>query len=373
MGKVLRKTIIAMACGLAAMTLMMTPGCKKKQAEVEKATLRITCWAGYAKPYEEAFKALVKEKHNIDVELKIYNPTDQDEFYQAVKDDTADLISPPIELPKTPRFNSYEPGKEYLQPVDPDNIPNMNKMLPVFRDDKTPFHKDQRYGVPYNCGPYGLAYNADVVKTPPTSWDILWDPQYAGKYTINNNFPKVNVWITALSLGYSYEDIFDIKRLDRGKIQEKLNILAKNAKSLWDGAANPDEFPELSLATTWGFAAQQANLKGGNWVIASPKEGSTAWIDAWYIGAGAEGMKKRLAEEWINFMLDEERQADVVKSQGVSPVITELGDRLTDKEKSMFHVGNNDYFNTVAFWRVMSEETEKAFEEMWEEAKTTRN
>jgi spermidine/putrescine-binding protein len=83
-------------------------------------------------------------------------------------------------------------------------------------------------------------------------------------------------------------------------------------------------------------------------------------------------MTKKLAEEWINFMLDEERQADVVKAQGVSPVIAEVGDRLSSEEKALFHVGNEDYFGTVALWRVMAEETETAFNQMWEEAKKSR-
>ncbi len=52
-----------------------------------------------------------------------------------------------------------------------------------------------------------------------------------GKYTVNNNFPKCNIWIT---------------------------VLAQNAFSLWDGSANPDEFPRSALATDWGFAAAQA-------------------------------------------------------------------------------------------------------------------
>lgn len=372
MEKVLWKAIIAMACVLATMTLMMTPGCKQKQAEEEKTTLRITCWAGYAKPYEAEFKALVKEKYQVDVALSVHNPTDQDEFFLAVQNDTADLISPPIELPKTPRFYSYDESNPYLQPVDINNIPNLKKMLPVFRNDTTPIYDGRRYGVPYNCGPYGLAYNADQVETAPDSWNILWDPAFAGKYTINNNFPKVNVWISALALGYSYDDIFDIDNLDRAKVQKQLNLLAKNAKSLWDGAANPAEFPELALATTWGFAAQQANIQGGNWLLAAPKEGGSAWIDAWYIGAGAKGLTKQLAEEWINFMLAEKQQADVVKSQGVSPVITDPGQTLSDKEKSMFHVGDNDYFKTVALWRVMTEETEQAFGTMWQEAKNNR-
>jgi spermidine/putrescine-binding protein len=347
--------------------LLLATGCNKK-----KETLRITCWAGYAKPYVEDFQKLVRDKYDLEVDVRITNPTDQDEFFQGVRDNTADLISPPIELPKIPRFFCYAEGRQHLQPVDVNNIPNLQNMMTVFREDPTPFHNAKRYGVPYNCGPYGLAYNAAAVKTAPVSWNVLWDSRYAGKYTVNNNFPKVNVWIAALSLGYGYEDIFDINKLDRAKVQKRLDTLAANAKSLWDGAANPDEFPQLALATTWGFAAQQANLKGGHWRLATPREGGTAWIDCWYIGAGAKGMTKTLAEAWINFMLDPARQADVVASQGVSPVMADTGDTLTAEEKAMFHVGDEAYFKTVALWRVLSEETEQAFDAMWEAAKQHR-
>ena len=142
-----------------------------------------------------------------------------------------------------------------------------------------------RYGVPYNCGPYGLAYNTKVVKQAPTSWNIFFEPQYKGKYTLNNNFPKCNIWVSALALGYSYEEMFDISKMDRKKVQERLNLLVKNAKSLWDGAADPKEFPQLSLATTWGFAAQKANLKGGKWLLAlwrvMDEKTVTAFAEMW--------------------------------------------------------------------------------------------
>jgi len=62
----------------------------------------------------------------------------------------------------------------------------------------------------------------------------------------------------------------------------------------------------------------------------------------------------------------------VVRSQGVSPVVNNAASLVTPEEQKMFHVGDNDYFKTVAIWQVMSEETEKIFGEMWEEAKKTR-
>ncbi len=71
-------------------------------------------------------------------------------------------------------------------------------------------------------------------------------------------------------------------------------------------------------------------------------------------------------------MLAPERQADVVHAQGVSPAVDNVGDLVTETECKMFHVGDNDYFKTVALWRVMDNKTVAAFAEMWEEAKQQR-
>ena len=362
----MKKSLITILVSFFITSFMIQP------AMAADYTIRITCWEGYAKPFVEKFQKLVKGEYNIDVAVEIYNPTDQDEFYLAAKNGTADLIGPPADLAKTPRFYCFNDNNLYLSPIDLNHVPNFKKMLPFFKDDASLIYKGKRYGLPYNCGPYGLAYNTDVVKEAPTSWNILWDPAYAGKYTLNNNFHKCNIWITALSLGYTYDDIFDIDKLDRDKVQSKLNVLAANAKSFWDGGAKSEEFPQLSLATTWGFAAQQANHNGGKWLLASPKEGGSAWIDYWCITSAANGLTKRLCERWINFQLSQYVQVDVVKSLGVSPVVNSVSSMVTNEEKEMFHVGDNDYFDTVAIWQVMSEKTEAAFEEMWKTARAVK-
>lgn len=355
---------------LIIMLLSLTVVAGTGSAIAATEIINIMCWEGYAdQAVIDDFKSLIKVKYKIDVEIKPSYATGQEDFYNAAQKGTADLISPPADMAKTPRFDCFKKGNILLSALDMKNIPNAKNMLPFFKEDKSLIKGEKRYGLPYNCGPYGLAYNTDVVKEAPTSWNILWDPKYGGKYTINNNFHKVNIWITALALGYKYEDIFNIDKLDRNKIQPKLNELVKGAKSLWDGEANADEFPELSLATTWGFAVVKANQKGGHWKLAMPKEGGTAWIDYWCITQAAKVQKKKLCEEWINLQLSPKFQAAVVKQQGVSPVVKNVGDLVTPEEKVLFNVGNNDYFNTVAIWQVMSEKTEKAFGEMWAEAK----
>jgi len=140
----------------AAAALMMGA-----QARAAQETIRITCWEGYADAtIVKEFKDLVKEKYGIDVEVKAFYPTNQDEFYKAAMDGTADLISPPADVAKTPRFYCFHEGNYLLAELDMGNIPNARNILPFFIADKSLVHRDKRFGLPYNCGPYGLDYNS---------------------------------------------------------------------------------------------------------------------------------------------------------------------------------------------------------------------
>jgi spermidine/putrescine-binding protein len=64
-------------------------------------TINITCWEGYAnKAVIDAFKSIVKNKYKMDVEVKATYATGQEDFYNAARNGTADLISPPADTPK---------------------------------------------------------------------------------------------------------------------------------------------------------------------------------------------------------------------------------------------------------------------------------
>ena len=65
-------------CILSAMTMFCTAN--PLSAETKKATLRLHRWHGYAKPYIEEFRRLVKDKHNVDVDLRITNASNPSEF-----------------------------------------------------------------------------------------------------------------------------------------------------------------------------------------------------------------------------------------------------------------------------------------------------
>ena len=97
----LMATLLVSAALVAAPAFAMSKAPEEAPAASSAEVLRINCWGGYAAPYVEAFQALVKEKFNVDVEVEITNPTDQDEFFLAVKNGTADLISSTATMPPT--------------------------------------------------------------------------------------------------------------------------------------------------------------------------------------------------------------------------------------------------------------------------------
>ena len=66
-----------------------------------------------------------------------------------------------------------------LAKLNRSRIPNDQFIEPFLKN--LPFDPDQEYAVPYFWGTVGIGYDSNVIREPPTSWDILWDPKYKGR------------------------------------------------------------------------------------------------------------------------------------------------------------------------------------------------
>jgi spermidine/putrescine transport system substrate-binding protein len=333
-------------------------------------TIRIHCWKGYARPYVDNFVKLIKEKYKIDIHLKITNVSDPNEFWQLSRGRMVDLISPAHNIPLSPSW-AFVKGKVAL-PVNLNNIPRYKNLLPILNKNDFVTQNNKIYAVPYTMGPYGLGYNAKKVEAPE-SWNVLWEKGSEGYYSISKDYSDCNIYISSLVLGASYEDLYNVDRLfkkvPKKDIQKKLNILAKNAGSLWQGTANPDEFDHLKYAATWGYAVAKANANGLKWKMAKPREGSTMWVDHWLITyAAKDPLKKKLCEEWINYCLGPEIQVGVIRNWGVSPVVTSINHLITKSEIETFNVADNDYWKTLSLWEFQKKRTKNAYGIFWHNA-----
>src|SRR5579863_2946836 len=68
-----------------------------------------------------------------------------------------------------------------VAPIDPHAVPNVANMIP-----EGVYHKPDGSIYALSTGYYalGIAYNTKEVKTKPTSWNDLWNSDYAGAVTV---------------------------------------------------------------------------------------------------------------------------------------------------------------------------------------------
>ncbi len=140
-------------------------------------TLKMLIWEGYSPPEQvKKFQALIKKKYGRPIRLDIsHEVSDVQEFFDGIRSKSYHIISPAHNIIKDSRFGYIR--HKLIMPVDLQNIPNYKNILPTLQ--KAEYITDDQgkvYGVPMAHGPYGLAYNTKYFKSPPTSWNVFWDP-----------------------------------------------------------------------------------------------------------------------------------------------------------------------------------------------------
>lgn len=335
-------------------------------------TLHITAFEGYAETMEESFKALIKEKYNIDVSIDLRIANNPDDLYKDAKSGWSDLLSI--------SHNIYLSGvwplvnQKLVHDLPTEEIENYSNISPQLF--KKPFVSvgDKIYGIPFAAGSYALAYNENLVDEPPTSWNVLWNIRNQNQYSLTSDYSECNIYLTALAMGIAPEDVYDpdkiFKKIPLNEFRAKLNDLATNARSFWKSTANVEEMSTLKYTTTWGYAVQQANQQGQKWKFARVKEGITAYYDTWAVSSTVpkNSTEFTLCLEWINHCLSPENQVKAVRVWGMTPMVTGLKDQFTPDEIENFHIENNDFWNTVSFWHILLPVTYHTTSALWKYA-----
>jgi len=336
--------------------------------------LNILCWQGYAPQlYVSGFEQYIEKKHGKKVKVIVKNVSDPQEFFNGLRSKAVDIISPAHNIPKSERWPMIQ--KHLVLPLNLKNIPNYKNVNPYLQHASYVSKAEQLFGVPIVYGTYGLAYNSNKLTKAPTSWSVLWQPEYVGKFSISADYYEANIYSTALSLGYTGEQLYDYDLLSKDPVFiDRLSRLANSTASLWHGVDKSADLLGLSLATAWGFSFQELRKKGEVWRFSSPTEGVTGWVDHWLIGYSLkdDAFKKMLAEEWINFTLSEEMQTYYVRALGQYPVSTAINKHLTTDEIAKFHLDNSDYIkDNLNLWKVLSIRQQNGFRLLWQRAKGT--
>ncbi len=342
---------------------------------VESLTLRLLVWEGYAPEREQAiFIREVYKKYSVRLKFVIKNASNPDDFFNELRKGEVDMISPAHNLPKDSRYNLTTNG--LTLPINLTHVPNYRHIAEDLQYQSWAMEDDVVFAVPVLQGPYGLAYNADILPEEPRSWNVLWDPRYAGRYTVSGDYYELSIYISALALGYRPEDIFSYDAIKGHLLEERVRMLAVNAHSFWTGFDKEIYFKGKALATSWRSTFPELNALGEKWRITVPQEGTTWWVDTLMIGhtLKTNPRLRRIAEEWINYLLEPLVQTESLALKlGIYPVTTPA---LTLFKKRQVHspdtINQNRLLENHIPWKVLKTRSRNAFSLLWNEALRVR-
>ncbi|HLA36010.1 MAG TPA: ABC transporter substrate-binding protein [Rhodocyclaceae bacterium] len=334
--------------------------------------LKVFCYEGYVtQAVADGFAKAMKAK-GIDATIKFTVISDPQEIFDALRGNKADIVTPSHNVVKSQKWKLID--NKMLAPLNLQNMPNYKSLIPSLQKAEFITEGDKTYGVPYTYGPYGLAYNTAIVKEEPTSWNVLLDPKYAGKFALSSDYHEANVYVAALASGVNKDQIGHIETLfNNPEVQKKLDYLAKNAKVLWKSVDTAKDLKGLALATSWGFALPELKKQGEVWKMAKPKEGVTGWVDSFSISSELEKNPKKLklAEEFLNYMIGTEVQVgNIVRTLGSFPVNAAVKPLLTAEEVKTFKLDDPDFFRKeFILWKTLTVRDQNGMKVMWKRAK----
>lgn len=263
--------------GTAAMGLTIaSPAIVKAQSK----QLRIFAWEGYAEPeWVEPFKQVTG------AETSIVYAGSVDEMYakmQGSKGQDYDIL-----IFDTSLFDRYL-ASDLIQPVDVNRMKNFGNLAPEFQKVEALWKDGRTYGIPFAWGSLPLIYDADAFPTPPDSWEVMWDPQYA-QQIIAVDDANNQIVVAALTLGI--KDPYNLSDEDFEKVKKKLidqkRLLLTYYAGFDDGVSIFVQ-NRIKLMLSMGELQLRAlREKGVNAALSIPKERAIGWLDCWVISAGA--------------------------------------------------------------------------------------
>jgi putative spermidine/putrescine transport system substrate-binding protein len=199
-----------------------------------------------------------------------------------------------------------------FEKIDPAAVPNLANVPDKFRD------KDE-FGPVVMLDAVGLVYDTAAFPTPPESWNVLWDPAYAGKINVNAPPSLLGLSLTAITSKMQGEDY--TKSID--KAVARLKEMAPGVQTF---APNPDEYQNVITGQTvlglgqnarGQFYSDESNKKIG---VTFPKEGTVYQINT--INLVKDAPNAAAARTFVDYALSAEAQTAFAKALFYAPSVT---------------------------------------------------
>lgn len=359
-------SLITLACfGLAACTSQPSvtpppgePQEEKTAASESKTTgsLLVLEWAGYESP--EFYLPFGEKYPDVKVDYSFMSD-DAESFAKAQNSSDFDVMHP------CANYYRLFVEKGLVQPIDTSRLKNWGSIYPelaeVGRID------GKQYFIPWDWGYDAILVRTDKVKTIPTSWADLWNPEYKGHMSIIDTGEET-YQVTALALGI---DPYNATPEQDEQIKKKLLELKPNLVSYW---SDPTEVSNLMasgdlwvVANAWNES--YVNLVNENIPVeyVMPKEKAIGYSCGYSISSKTKNLD--LAYEFIDARLDAQSLANMANDQGYGPSNKDSLPLIDKETVELLGLDHPDILKNIFFMRPLTEAQHQHFTEVWTEIK----
>jgi spermidine/putrescine-binding protein len=329
------------------------------------ATLNILCWEGYA---DEKFTKGFQEKYGVTVKGTYF--TSSDDLVAKLQNGGGaayDIVTPSTDVA------SYLVQADLVQALDVTKISKYDELAPLLRNMTDVVKDGNNYGMPFTWGPNYLIYNADVIKEEPKSWNILGDPKYKNKISLQDDI--ASLYIAGQLAGIDKTDkaaLYNMTDEQLATAKAKMLSWRSNVHQYWGLSGDLDKMfknKEVVLAMGWPLTPATLNKEGMNIKACIPQEGATGWIDRLMIVKGAKNQV--LAECYLDYISQGENMAKVAEVTNYSVASTTAGKSMSKELQDITYANNASYyFERLNFWQ--HTKNKKKYNEIWNEIKNTK-
>jgi len=294
--------------------------------------LSIFCFQGYTEPdWVEAFE----RDHACRVRVT-YTSTIEEMFEEtAAAPEAFHLISV-----DSGRVRLYEQSG-LIQPIPVERIPHYRDLDPYFRSHPFGLSEDGEsvLHVPFVWGTQTLVINCEQVTADildsylaedgfSISMDLLLDPAVRGRTALFDE--AANVFAVA-AMHCGVPDPHHLSEAEWPMVENRIRELAAAAATFTTGIDS--EFSALSGGEVWvllggndALLARQLDRAGiaDSFLQLPLTEGTHCWIDGWSVTCSTRGETLDLALAWIDRMISEEGQKQLVRATGFGPASSRL-------------------------------------------------
>jgi putative spermidine/putrescine transport system substrate-binding protein len=342
-----------------AATTALSPALAQMTAVGEgEGELNIVAWPGYVErgDSDKAYDWVTKFEAASGCKVNVKTANTSDEMVSLMNEGGFDLVTASGDASLR-----LVAGKR-VQAINTDLIPSWSKVDPRLKDGAWFTVGGVHYGVPYQWGPNVLMYNTDVFKTPPTSWNVVFEKMdlpdgksnegrvqaYDGPIYIADAALYLMTHKPELGITSPYE-------LNEDQYAAALDLLRGQRELVgryWhDAYIQMDDFKNEGVVASGSWPFQVGLLASEKLPIAStvPSEGATGWADTTMLATDAA--HPNCAYKWMEHTLSSNLQSDLSVWFGSNPVVPAActdGSGLQTKEGCT--ANGLDDFDKIRFW-----------------------